>query len=98
MSWKAETDTVRAIDIRDLCRKAGVDENMGMHSLRHGFAYRAATGGFDGGPANVEAIKLALGHQSLDVTTRYLRHMGAQSVDSIRKGFGRPELLSVKGV
>jgi len=53
------------------CEQAKLSRRLTPHSLRHGFAARAAKAG-----VNAKFIQQALGHCSLDVTQRYCEALG----------------------
>lgn len=69
-----QTAYVRALLPR-LARKAGIDKRVHPHGLRHTHAFELAN---EGHPIHV--IQAQLGHSSLAVTDRYIRHLSPQDV------------------
>ena len=65
---------VRALLPR-LARRAGIDRRVHAHGLRHTHAFELAN---EGHPLHV--IQARLGHGSLAVTDRYIRHLAPQQV------------------
>ena len=53
--------------VKAAAKKAGIDENLSVHWLRHAHAVHALDAG-----CNVEVLMFSLGHQSLTTTSRYL--------------------------
>jgi len=53
--------------VKAAAKKAGIDENLSVHWLRHAHAVHALDAGW-----NVEVLMFSLGHQSLTTTSRYL--------------------------
>jgi site-specific recombinase XerD len=78
---------VAAVYVRNLMKrlaaKAGVDKRVHPHALRH---THAAELSLEGVPVNV--IQQQLGHSSLAVTDRYLRHV--MPADVVAMGRARP--------
>lgn len=58
-----------------LARKAGIEKRVHAHGLRHTHAFELAN---EGHPLHV--IQAQLGHSSLAVTDRYIRHLAPQEV------------------
>jgi integrase/recombinase XerD len=66
--------------IANLGVKAGIEKRVHPHGLRHSLAYAMV---MDGAPINV--VQQALGHSSLAVTDKYVRHVApVQVVDAMR--------------
>jgi integrase/recombinase XerD len=55
--------------------KAGIEKRVHPHGLRHSLAFAMAT---EGTPTH--EIQAALGHTSLAITDRYVRHIAATDV------------------
>jgi integrase len=58
-----------------LGKKAGIEKRVHPHGLRHSLAFAMAT---EGVPTH--EIQAALGHSSLAITDRYVRHLAATDV------------------
>ena len=71
---------VRALLPR-LARKAGIEKRVHAHGLRHTHAFELAN---EGHPLHV--IQAQLGHSSLAVTDRYIRHLAPQEVVDTMRG------------
>lgn len=56
--------------LQRLADKAGIDKRVHPHGLRHSHAYALAQAGVP-----LHAIQAQLGHSSLAITDRYIRHM-----------------------
>jgi len=72
------TTTIRE-RLSQACEQANLSRRLTPHSLRHGFAARAAKAG-----VNARFIQQALGHYSLDVTQRYMDSLTGD-IDGLRK-------------
>ena len=70
---------VRALLPR-LARKAGIEKRVHAHGLRHTHAFELAN---EGHPLHV--IQSQLGHSSLAITDRYIRHLAPQEVVKVMR-------------
>jgi integrase/recombinase XerD len=66
--------------IAEYRRRLGIQIPTSAHSLRHGFATYMAENG-----ANVSALQVLLGHESLDTTTRYVHGSEKFAKESVEK-------------
>jgi site-specific recombinase XerD len=71
------TNAVREL-LKRLAAKAGVVKRVHPHGFRHTFAANAAR------QIPVHYVQNALGHTSLEVTARYVNHLGGAAVDAVR--------------
>lgn len=72
-------EPLKAVYVRNLlkrlAKKAGIDKRVHFHAMRHTHAFELAN---EGTPLHV--IQQQLGHSSLAVTDRYIRHLNPQEV------------------
>jgi integrase/recombinase XerD len=71
------TNAVREL-LKRLADKAGIVKRIHPHQFRHTFAAHAAR------QLPVHYVQEALGHTSLDVTARYINHLGGAAVEAVR--------------
>lgn len=74
--------------LKRLARRAGVDKRVHAHGFRHSHADLLRRRGFD-----MEQIRRQLGHASLEITGRYLDHLGANDLPERMRAIG-PVLAS----
>jgi site-specific recombinase XerD len=70
------TNAVREL-LKRLAAKAGIVKRVHPHGFRHTFAAHAAK------QLPIHYVQQALGHSSLDVTSRYVNHLGSEAVVAV---------------
>ncbi len=70
------TNAVREL-LKRLAAKAGVAKRVHPHGFRHTFAAHAAK------QLPIHYVQQALGHSSLEVTSRYVNHLGSEAVVAV---------------
>jgi len=69
--------------LKRLARRAGVHQRVHPHALRHSHADLLRRRGFD-----MEQIRRQLGHASLEITGRYLDHLGSNDLPERMRSIG----------
>lgn len=69
--------------LKRLARRAGIDKRVHPHGLRHSHADLLRRRGFD-----MQQIRRQLGHASLEITGRYLDHLGANDLPERMRRIG----------
>jgi site-specific recombinase XerD len=69
--------------LKRLARRAGIDKRVHPHGLRHSHADLLRRRGFD-----MEQIRRQLGHASLEITGRYLDHLGSHDLPERMRAIG----------
>jgi len=70
------TNAVREL-LKRLATKAGIVKRVHPHGFRHTFAAHAAK------QLPIHYVQQALGHSSLEVTSRYVNHLGSEAVVAV---------------
>jgi integrase/recombinase XerD len=65
-------------DLRQWCKRAGINKRITWHSARHSFAVNLLSGG-----ANVKTVSDLLGHASLKNTQKYLHVVDKQKTEAV---------------
>ncbi|MBL8841969.1 MAG: tyrosine-type recombinase/integrase [Planctomycetes bacterium] len=69
--------------LKRLARRAGIDKRVHPHGLRHSHADLLRRRGFD-----MQQIRKQLGHASLEITGRYLDHLGSNDLSERMRTIG----------